>query len=40
MKAAILYSPGDIRVEERAVPVINPKEVLVKVKAAAICGID
>lgn len=40
MKAAILYSPGEIRVEERAVPVVNSKEVLVKVKAAAICGSD
>ncbi len=40
MKAAIFYGAGDIRVEERPTPKIGPREVLVKVKAAGICGSD
>ncbi len=40
MKAAVFYGPSDIRVEERPIPKIEEGEVLVKVKAAAICGTD
>jgi L-iditol 2-dehydrogenase len=40
MKAALFYGAGDIRVEERPVPEIDPREVLVKIKAAGICGSD
>lgn len=40
MKAAIFYGAGDIRVEERPVPEIKADEVLVKIKAAGICGSD
>ncbi len=40
MKAARLYGQGDIRVEEIEIPEINEDEVLLKVKAAFICGTD
>lgn len=40
MKAYILHGIGDIRLEETAKPQIQENEVLVKVKAAGICGSD
>jgi len=40
MKAAVYYGPGDMRVEERAVPKAGQGEVLLKVEACAICGTD
>ncbi len=40
MKAYVLYGAGDLRFEEAARPVPGPHEVLVRVKAAGICGSD
>ena len=40
MKAANLYAPGDIRVEQVPVPVPRKREVLVQVKAVGVCGSD
>ncbi|MBC7091471.1 MAG: NAD(P)-dependent alcohol dehydrogenase [Nitrososphaeria archaeon] len=40
MKGAFLYGPKDIRIEEVEKPSIRSGEVLVKVKAAGICGTD
>jgi L-iditol 2-dehydrogenase len=40
MKAAFYYGVGDIRVEEVPVPEIGEDELLVKVKACAVCGTD
>jgi L-iditol 2-dehydrogenase len=40
MRAARLYGKDDLRVEEIPVPRIGPGEVLLKVKAAAVCGTD
>jgi len=40
MKAAVLHKPNELRLEEVEVPSINPDEMLVKVKACAICGTD
>lgn len=40
MKALIYYGPGDIRMEEREKPVPGPKDVVVKVARAGICGSD
>jgi threonine dehydrogenase-like Zn-dependent dehydrogenase len=40
MKAAIFYGEKDIRVEERPVPEPMPEEVLIRVRAAGICGSD
>ncbi|WP_400162730.1 galactitol-1-phosphate 5-dehydrogenase [Brevibacillus sp. TJ4] len=40
MKAVKLYEPGNLQVEEVAVPEIGPDEVLVEVKAVGVCGSD
>lgn len=40
MLAARMYDVGDMRLEEVPVPDIGPDELLLKVKAAAICGTD
>lgn len=40
MKALKLYKPGDLRVEDTAVPEIKPGSVLVRVKAVGVCGSD
>lgn len=40
MKAALFHGPGDIRVEEINNPIPKEEEVLIKVKACAICGTD
>lgn len=40
MKAAFLYGMNDLKVKEAEVPSINDQEILIKVKAAAICGTD
>lgn len=40
MKAAVLYDYNDLRVVEREVPRPGDEEVLIKVKACAICGSD
>jgi len=40
MKAAVLYGQNDLRVVERGIPRPGQQEVLIKVKACAICGTD
>lgn len=40
MLAAVLYGPGDLRLEQRPVPIPGPEEVLIQVYACAICGSD
>jgi L-iditol 2-dehydrogenase len=40
MTAAVMYAPGDIRVEQAAVPRPGPGEVLLKVAACGVCGSD
>lgn len=40
MKAAYYYGVGDIRIEDVDIPKINDEEILVKVKACAVCGTD
>ena len=39
-KAAVLYGPGDVRIEERSVPEPGPDEVLVRVTSVGVCGSD
>ncbi|MEU6171861.1 NAD(P)-dependent alcohol dehydrogenase [Streptantibioticus parmotrematis] len=39
-RAAVLYGPRDLRVEDRPVPVPGPHEVLVRVAAVGVCGSD
>ncbi|MDR2253376.1 MAG: alcohol dehydrogenase catalytic domain-containing protein, partial [Bifidobacteriaceae bacterium] len=41
MRAVTLRGPGDVRVEDRAEPVIEqPTDAIVKVVAACVCGSD
>ena len=40
MKAALIYGPRDIRVEEVETPKPGPGEVIIRVKACGICGSD
>ncbi len=40
MNAFVLHQIGDLRYEEVSVPELDPNSVLVKVKAAGICGSD
>ena len=40
MKVAVYYNNNDIRIEERPVPAISDREILVRMKACGICGTD
>lgn len=40
MKAAVLYKPGDLRIENVPTPSFGDEDVLLKVGACAICGTD
>jgi len=40
MKVGLYFSHDDIRVEDRPIPTIGPREVLAEVKACGICGSD
>ena len=40
MRALKLYAPGDIRLEDSPIPVIDAEEVLVRVMAVGVCGSD
>ena len=39
-RAAVLYAPGDLRVEDRPTPEPGPREVLVEIAAVGVCGSD
>jgi L-iditol 2-dehydrogenase len=40
LKTAVYYGPRDVRLEEKEVPKIGDKELLVKVHACGVCGTD
>jgi len=40
MLAAVYHGPNDLRVEDISIPKIAPREILVKVLSASICGTD
>ncbi|MEN6412917.1 MAG: alcohol dehydrogenase catalytic domain-containing protein [Veillonellales bacterium] len=40
MKALVFYGPGDIRLKRHKIPVIRQEEMLIRVKAAGVCGTD
>lgn len=40
MRAIVLHSPGDIRLEQRPEPVAEPGHVVVRVAAVGVCGSD
>jgi L-iditol 2-dehydrogenase len=39
-RAAVLHSPGDVRIEDRPVPEPGPREVLVEIATVGVCGSD
>jgi len=39
-RAAVLHAVGDVRIEERPMPVPGPREVLVEVSTVGVCGSD
>lgn len=40
MRAGVLHAPGDLRIEEREIPVPGPGEALVRVAVCGVCGSD
>ena len=41
MRGAVLYAPGDIRVEERDDPrIIEPTDAIIRLSATCVCGSD
>src|SRR6266487_6966677 len=41
MRGAVLYSPGDVRFEERATPTIMaPTDAIIRISATCVCGSD
>ncbi len=39
MRGAVMYAPGDVRVEERDEPrIVEPTDVVIRVSAACVCG--
>ncbi|MHB1334820.1 MAG: zinc-dependent alcohol dehydrogenase family protein [Candidatus Humimicrobiaceae bacterium] len=40
MKAAVLYQPGDIRIEKRVIPQPKDDEILIQIKSCGVCGTD
>jgi len=41
MRGTVLYSPGDLRFEERAAPtVVEPTDAIIRISATCVCGSD
>jgi len=41
MRGAVMYGPGDVRVEERPDPVIiKPTDAIVRLATTCVCGSD
>jgi threonine dehydrogenase-like Zn-dependent dehydrogenase len=41
MRGAVMYGPGDVRVEEREQPrIVEPTDAIIRVSAACVCGSD
>jgi threonine dehydrogenase-like Zn-dependent dehydrogenase len=41
MRGAVMYGPGDVRVEDREEPrIVEPTDALIRVSAACVCGSD
>src|SRR6266705_426565 len=41
MRGAVLYSPGDVRFEERTTPtIITPTDAIIRISATCVCGSD
>jgi L-iditol 2-dehydrogenase len=39
-RAAVLYAPRDVRIEDRPIPELGPHDVLVELRAVGVCGSD
>ena len=41
MRGAVMYAPGDVRVEERDEPrIVEPTDAIIRLPATCICGSD
>ncbi|HXD26328.1 MAG TPA: IMP dehydrogenase, partial [Propionibacteriaceae bacterium] len=41
MRGAVMYAPGDIRVEDRVDPrIVAPTDAIIRLSASCICGSD
>jgi|SRR5215831_6588116 len=41
MRGAVMYGPGDVRVEQREEPrIVEPTDAIIHVSAACVCGSD
>src|SRR3989440_5321679 len=41
MRSAVMYGPGDVRVEDRDEPrIVDPTDAVIRVSAACVCGSD
>ena len=40
MRAAVMYAPDDIRIEERPLPALQPGDALLRMAACGVCGSD
>ena len=41
MRGAVIYAPGDIRLEDRADPTIeHPTDAVIRMSATCVCGSD
>jgi 2-desacetyl-2-hydroxyethyl bacteriochlorophyllide A dehydrogenase len=40
LKAAVFYGPGDVRIEERSKPSVDPDSISIRVKWTSLCGTD
>ena len=41
MRGAVMYGPGEVRVEEREAPqIVEPTDAIIRVSAACVCGSD
>jgi len=40
MRAAVIHGPGDLRLDQAPEPAAGPKDLIIKVAAAGICGTD
>jgi threonine dehydrogenase-like Zn-dependent dehydrogenase len=41
MRGAVLYAPGDVRVEDRQDPkIVEPTDAILRLSASCVCGLD
>ncbi len=40
MQVAVIHAPFDLRIEERDIPAVGPRDVAIRIRAGGICGSD